>query len=288
MSGQKTRASEPIVGNYKIISRIGEGGFGKTYKAEHLLSGNFACFKHCSRLSAEGNRLLKEEAKTMWDLHCDGLPAIRDLISMPNGNLALIMSYIPGPTLEQSVIEHGPFTPESVCRIAQRILHTLCYLHVQAPVRSSTGVTFHGVIHGDLSPKNIILQISTTTFNVFLVDFGLARVNNSLPEPARGSRPIFSPHEQLTGRELVPASDLYTLGITMIYALTGDMKATAEHQIPVTVPKPLRTFITRLLAEHPYDRPHVWDEEDLCTTIRTVRQESFGRIYTPTALQFAS
>lgn len=280
---------EVVIGDYRILGKIGDGGFGKTYKAEDLETpGGFVCIKYCSKRSDEGNRLMAEEIRTMWDLHYEGLPAVRGKVRMPNGNIALVMSYIPGPTLFQAMEDNGPLTPESVTRITERILLILAYLHTRAPVPATNGRTFRGIIHGDLNPKNIILQLLPNTYTLFLVDFGLARVNNELRETSRGSRDFFSPPEQLpaANKELVPASDLFALGTTMIYALTRDMKAVKDRRVPDSTPEPLREFITRLLAENPYDRPHIWNEENLCQTIRTVRQKCFGRTYTPTALQF--
>lgn len=273
-----------FIGNYRLLAKIAEGGFGKTFKAEHALNGGLACIKYCNKLSARGNQLLTEESRVMWDLAFEGLPSIRDLVTMPNGNRALIMSYIPGPTLAQAVDEHGPFSAESVARITERILIILNYLHGRAPVQASDG-RYHGIVHGDLNPKNIILQLYPDRFSLSIVDFGLARVNDGRLAKARGSRELFSPPEQIRSDDIKPASDLYALGKTMIFALTGDTDAVAHSEVPEKIPLPLQAFIRRLIENDPTKRPDV-SREDLLQTIRQVRQQSFRRTLTPTGLVF--
>src|ERR1017187_5440150 len=125
-----------IIGNYKILSEIAEGGFGCTYKGEHVMTKDPACIKHCSMVSPAHDKILIQEMKSIWDLRHYALPVMRDLQRMDDGSLALVMSYIPGPTLEQVVEKAGKLDPETVAWISDRIFNALMYLH------------HHGVIHG--------------------------------------------------------------------------------------------------------------------------------------------
>lgn len=95
--------SKSSLGNYKIISLIAEGGFGKTYLAEHIELGVKVCIKHAHKISSDDEFLLKEEAKSIWDLRHFGIPNIRDILRLDDGSFALVMSYVPGPTLAQYV-----------------------------------------------------------------------------------------------------------------------------------------------------------------------------------------
>ncbi len=92
-----------VVGEYRILSTIAEGGFGCTYKAEHIVIGEPVCIKHCHNLDKFDEEILIEEAKAMWDLRHFSIPAVRGILRMPDRKLALVMSYIPGPTLARSV-----------------------------------------------------------------------------------------------------------------------------------------------------------------------------------------
>jgi len=171
------------------------------------------------------------------------------------------MSYIPGHTLAKYVETHGRMDPEHVAWIAERVLNALKYIH------------FHGVIHGDLKPQNIIVQAESHL--AVLVDFGLSMVKPTSKSVSKGYTELFAPPESVDGEPLVPESDLYSLGMTMIYAL-GDVEGLKRKQVPSDTPRPLRHFINRLIVRNVRERPR-WENEDLCDTIHHVREESFGR-----------
>ena len=134
-----------VVGQWRILNQIAEGGFGITYRGEHILTKTPVCIKHAIGLSAADEEFLLDEARTMWDLRHFGIPAIRDVVKMDDGSVALIMSYIPGRTLAQVFDDFGCMDPEHVCWIADRCLNILHYLHDNC------------VVHGDIKPQNIIL-----------------------------------------------------------------------------------------------------------------------------------
>lgn len=251
-----------VIGDYRIIKEIATGGFGTTYLGEHILLGEKVCFKHCSQVDPELERILLAEAKAVWDLRHYSLPVMRDMLRMPDGSLVLVMSYIPGYTMEQIVTKAGKMEPEHVGWFMERALNALKYLHL------------HGVVHGDIKPQNMIIQHEDHM--LVLVDFGLAMVKPSSSNRSLGYTPVFSSPEEMRGGTLVPESDLYSLGMTMIYALCGGDEQFTRKRVPNTTPQPLVDFIRRLVVNEVTSRPH-WGTEDLCETISKVRQQSFGR-----------
>jgi len=92
-----------VVGDYTITEKIAEGGFGITYLAEHNKLKVKVCIKHANSISAIDEALLFEEAKAIWDLRHYAIPAIRDVLKLPDDSVAIVMSYVPGPTLAQIV-----------------------------------------------------------------------------------------------------------------------------------------------------------------------------------------
>lgn len=252
-----------IIGAYRVLDKIAEGGFGKTYRGEHVTVGEKVCIKHCSEISPDHEAILVNEARAMWDLRHYSIPAVRDLIKLSDDTMALVMSFIPGPTLAQVIEKNGRMDPEHVAWVSQRILNALMYMHER------------GVVHGDLKPQNIIIEPDSHT--VVLVDFGLAMIKPKRTDAAKGFTDLFAPPEQLLGGVLIPESDLYSLGMTMIYALSGDDKHLLGKQVPSHVPDPLCQFIRRLIVREPLQRPRVWKQENLYETITNVRQQSFGR-----------
>lgn len=247
------------LGNYKVLEKIAEGGFGTTYKAVHTTTDCLVCVKHANNISPEDEELLVNEAKAMWDLRHYGIPAVRDLLKLEDGSLALVTSYVPGPTLEQIITKIGKMEAEDVAWITSRTLNILKYLH------------YHGVVHGDVKPQNIIIQPDTHA--VVLVDYGLSSIKPRSGSTNRGYTPDFAPPEQYSGRTLLPQSDFYSLGITMIYSLGGDIRG---KRVPDKTPELLCDFIKRMIVKDVLARPG-WEKEDLFDTFDEIRQKCFGR-----------
>lgn len=250
-----------VVGNYRLLDKIAEGGFGETFKAQHVITGKLSCVKIALNLSADDEQLLIDEAKAMWELRHYGIPAIRDLIRMDDKKLALVMSYIEGKTLAQIIEDHYPtgMDAEHVAWIAERSLNVLKYLHM------------HGVVHGDVKPQNIIVQPESHT--TVMLDYGLSQVKPKASAGAKGYTPYFCAPEQVDFKTPLPETDLYGLGMTMIFALGGDV---ANIRVPDHTPKGMCGFIKEMIRRDPLKRPRVW-KQDLCETIRDVRVADFGR-----------
>ena len=251
-----------IIGGYRILQEIAEGGFGKTYKAEHIATGCLVCVKHASEVSDSDTEMLLDEARSVWDLRHWGIPAMRDILQMPDKSVALVMSYIPGLTLAQ-ILEKPEYKngidPEHVAWITERVLNILRYIHL------------NGVVHGDVKPQNIIVQPKDHT--VCLVDYGLSLVRPTSKDGAKGYTPYFAAPEQIEGKVPLPETDFYGLAMSMIFALGGDIEFI---KVPGTTPDPMCQFIKRLLVRDVRHRP-TWHDEDLCETIQDVRKKSFGR-----------
>lgn len=263
----KTKKSNPtgtIIGDYRLIEHIASGGFGSTYRGEHILTGQPVCIKDCHLISDEDNTILLQEAIAMWDLRHFSIPAIRNVIQLDDGRLVLVMSYIPGLTLEKVIQKIGAVPAIHVGWMIERILNALKYIHYQ------------GVIHGDIKPQNIIIQ--NETHMISIVDFGLSLINPTAKSDSKGYTLYFAPPEQMAGKVLLPESDFYSLGLTMIYALSGDVEAVKRRSVPEDTPDELCDFIKRLIVRDVNNRPN-WDE-DLCETIQKVRIKCFGKANT--------
>jgi serine/threonine-protein kinase len=259
---QRTDYNKKSIGNYKVISEIAEGGFGRTYLAEHSLLKTPVCLKQAYNVSHEDELILYEEAKAIWDLRHYGIPNIRDLTRLDDGSLILVMSYVPGPTLTQIIDKMGGLEGEHVAWISERILNILKYLH------------FNGVVHGDVKPQNIIVQ--PETHGVVLVDYGLSLIRPSAKSDSKGYTPHFAAPEQVKGGSpIIPETDLYSLGMTMIYALGGNIET---KQVPKDTPDNLCAFIKSLIKFEVLSRPN-WEKRDLHADFQEIRTKDFGRKY---------
>ena len=251
------------LGSYEIVRQIGEGGFGRTYEVKHKILGTKACLKQNIHVSPEDTDILLREARVLWDIHHYSLPTLRDFYECNDGSYALVMSFVEGKTLDAIVEDKAKkgkaLHPENVCWITQRSLNALQYLH------------YHGIIHGDVKPLNII--INTKEHNAILVDYGLASVKPKADTRQEGYTPAFVPPEILDGKPPVPESDLYSLGATMIYALGGNP---IGKTYPKHVPDELQKFFDNLVLHEPKNRPK-WEDTDLIKELSDLRQKVFGR-----------
>ncbi len=248
-----------ILGSYEIVKQIGEGGFGRTYEARHILLDETACLKQNSNLTKEDAELLRREAKLMWHINHYSLPAMRDFFKAPDGSHILAMQFIDGKELQKVIDKHKSLEPETVCWIGQRLLNALFYLHNM------------GIIHGDIKPGNVIVQ--PDTHNAVLVDYGLASVHPRHGSKAIGLTALFAAPEVLAGKVPIPESDIYSLGLTMLCALGGDP---AIKTIPPHVPKKFQDYINEMLLFNPMERPS-WEKGDLVKRLSDIRQSEFGR-----------
>lgn len=252
--------SKVIIGNYEVIKQIGEGGFSRCYLARHILLGEYACIKQNIDLSEEDKEILKREARLLWKIHHHSLPTLRDYFVAPDGSCVMVMSFIKGKDLFKILEKDYPkgIDPEHVCWITQRLLNALHYLH------------FSGVIHGDIKPQNIL--IVPEDHNAVLVDYGLSSIKPKSVTRPLGCTAAFAAPEQLDGRPPIPETDIYGLGVSMIYALGGNFKAMTY---PPTVPEPIRDFFNAMVVRDPLKRPN--SAEELIKPLSDLRVKVFGR-----------
>lgn len=253
-------ARHEMIGNYRLLRVLGEGGFGRTYLAEHAVLGKKAVIKQSLFRGEAAQAILLGEAALLWDVNHWALPTVKDALVNEEGDLLMVMSYVEGRELLAQVREYGPLDVETVCWIAQRVLSALYYLH------------YRGIVHRDVKPGNIIVDLDQHMAT--LVDFGLSKLKpDGAPDPS-GYTPYFGAPEQVRGQPAIPESDIYSLGMTLIHVLGGDITTPT---IP-DVPEPLRVYIASLIEENPLQRPR--DCRRLNERLGEIREELFGRRHT--------
>lgn len=209
---------------YSIIQALGQGGFGATFLAQDdSLPGSPYCVIKQLRPAASSSHVLqmardlfKREAKTLGKIgNHPQVPRLLDYFEF-NQEFYLVQEYISGSTLQQEVKRSGPFSEAGVKQFLSEVLPMLQYIHSQQ------------VIHRDIKPANLIRRSQDK--KLVLIDFGAVKdqVNptragaseqTALTAYAIGT-PGYAPPEQMAMRP-VYASDIYALGVTCIYLLTG-------------------------------------------------------------------
>lgn len=205
---------------YEIQQQLGKKAGRRTLLARDLLTQEFVIIKLLifgGDFEWDDLKLFEREAETLKSLSHPFIPRYLDYfeVNSPTINgFALVQTYISAQTLDQYLKAGQIFTEAEVKQIAKALLEILCYLHGLHPP----------AIHRDIKPSNILLgdRSVNSIGQVYLVDFGSVQTVLATEGATRTVVGTYGymPPEQFGGRT-VPASDLYSLGATLIYLVTG-------------------------------------------------------------------
>ena len=199
---------------YQIVRFLGRGGMGITYEAKDLKTNSLVAIKIVSLRESQNWKiveLFERETQTLSCLKHTNIPQYLDYFELDTTKdkyFCLVREFIPGASLSELIEQNYQFTEENIYQIARQILSILQYLHsFPTPI-----------IHRDIKPENIIQSADDS---VYLVDFGSIqssyRNDNSYIGTFVGTAG-YMPPEQFSGR-VSPASDLYSLGCTILFLL---------------------------------------------------------------------
>lgn len=207
--------NQKIKDRYLIKNKIGEGGMGKTYLAHDEQENIDVVVKILHFQRAEDWKvieLFEREAKVLKSLDHPYIPDYIDSFhedSDSDRNYYLVQEYVEGKNLQEKIEDGWHCTEDEAKSLLEKLLSILAYLQDLRPP----------VIHRDINPKNIIMKPNG---DVYLVDFGA--VQDTVRANIMGGSTVvgtygYMPMEQMMGKA-IPSSDLYALGVTMIYVLS--------------------------------------------------------------------
>jgi len=194
---------------YKILDIIGHGGMGTVYLAQHIKLQTLWAIKELKKDEAGALDLLTE-ANILKKLNHSALPRIFDIVE-DEKHIYVIVDYIEGKTLQSILEEKGRIEEEVVLDWVKQLCDVLSYLHSFKP---------NPIIYRDMKPSNIML---TKDQMIKLIDFGIAREYKEKSENDTiyiGTRGYAAPEQYGMG-QTSPATDIYSLGVTMHELLTG-------------------------------------------------------------------
>jgi serine/threonine protein kinase len=204
---------------YQLERQLGQNAGRETWLAKDLQKENelvvVKLLAFGGNVQWEDLKLFEREANVLKALDHPRIPKYRDYFSIDDRSLwfGLVQEYIQGDSLREHIAKGHKFTESQVKKIAIAILEILIYLHELSPQ----------VLHRDIKPSNLILTGSEgEERNIYLVDFGA--VQDKVAAEGKSFTVVgtygYAPMEQYGGRA-VAASDLYALGATLIFLLTG-------------------------------------------------------------------
>src|SRR5687768_3562959 len=263
---------------YAVERELGRGGMGAVYLARDLRLDRPVALKvlpaEFAGDSSLRERFLRETRTAASFSHPNIVPV--HAVEERDGLLAFAMGYVEGESVAERVRRAGPLDVRSVVRLLQDVGYALAYAHGR------------GVVHRDIKPDNIMLERATG--RALLMDFGIARtITAKVEAPAHATRGLtrvgevvgtaeYMSPEQASGDVVDGRSDLYSLGLVALFALTGRPAITGTSTQQILV-KQLTEVLPPALSLRP-DLP-----EALAAAIdRCVAKEPAARFATAEAL----
>jgi len=200
-------------GKYRILHRIGSGGIGAVYAAEHISLAHRVAIKllrGAAAADAAETARLRREAQVQVSIEHPNVIRTLDLDQTPDGSIYVVMELLHGISLAERLRE-GPVPAAQAVYIFVRMCRALEAAHR------------NGVIHRDLKPGNVFLCFDSS---VKVLDFGMSKLAQAESLTQEGytlGTPEYMSPEQCIGAPLDPRSDLYALGVLMYETLTGEI-----------------------------------------------------------------
>jgi serine/threonine-protein kinase len=255
-----------LLGKYKILDGLRQDRVGMVFRAENTETKQAVAVKVLPTDRIADPKVLKafaDEVKAAARVKHQTVAAVLDM-NVHNGTYFVVSEYVPASTLDKIVAQHGPLSPADAAQVVAKAAVGLMKVHEK------------GLVHRDLKPSNIAVD---NDGRVKLIDVGLTHmIDNPFANQTRrinmkeyADEVAHLAPEQGWGEELDARSDIYSLGSTFYFLLTGQvpfpgpaLKSMADRQITdIPLPSWVRTevsveideIVRKLGAKHPADRP---------------------------------
>ena len=201
------------IGKYTLTRKIGEGGMASVYEAIHERLGTKVAIKILSPILARNPQLrqrFENEANFMASLSHPHITRVLD-VEEKDETLAIIMELLEGEDLDARVKRTGPLSTAEVKMLFTQVLNAFDYAHSK------------GIVHRDVKPANIFIDKNN---QVKILDFGIAKLfgtgNEMTQTGTQMGPPVYMSPEQVRGEKSIDhRSDIYALGVTLYFTLTG-------------------------------------------------------------------
>lgn len=205
-----------VGGRYQVLKKLGQGGMGAVYLAEHQGVGQRVAIKFLNASFSSDRNVLQRflnEARSYGQIAHPHAVQLHDFGQDDAGNLYISMEYIEGQDLKRLLEKEGRLSLRDATDIVLQVCDVLAYAHAK------------GIVHRDLKPENIMLVKSLRGWHAKVLDFGVARLMAEQTRvTAAGSicgTPSYMSPEQASGGDVDHRADVYALGLVLFECLTG-------------------------------------------------------------------
>jgi alkyl hydroperoxide reductase subunit AhpC len=221
----QTLGPNRVVGQYRIETLLGGGGFASVYKAKDLTLQRSVALKVIKQELAKSADSVLAEARSAAALSHPNI-CIVYAVDSSQGFPMIVMEHIDGQPLNK-MLEQGKLSAHDVKALGRQIAEGMAAAHAQ------------GIVHGDLKPANIMI---TPTGQAKIMDFGLARryratqtdeTLDALPPEGLSGTPTYMAPEQARGESITPASDVFSMGLVLYEMSTGKPAVDGTHLLQV-------------------------------------------------------
>ncbi len=285
---QSTAAGLLLAGRYRLGETIGRGGMGKVWRAHDELLHRVVAVKELTagRYVSEADRVVlhartQKEARAAARISHPGVVTVHDVLEY-DSRPWIVMQYVDGPSLADEAKESGRIPAAEAARIGLQVLRALGAAHAA------------GVLHRDVKPANVLLNRDG---RVLITDFGIAAIegDSTITRTGEivGSIDYLAP-ERVRGADPGPASDLWSLGVTLYTAVEGESPfrrssplSTMQAVVGEEPRHPdsaglLAPLIMALLRKDPATRPSAADAERMLLEAMEERAQASAQAQIPT------
>ncbi|SPT59544.1 serine/threonine-protein kinase [Actinomadura madurae] len=269
--------SEPPrkIGPYHVVARLGSGGMGEVFLGASP-SRRLVAVKVIRPELLDDPRWRERFRREVTSARSvSGFYTAPVVDADPDADQPwLATQYIRGVSLSKVVREKGPLREQAACRLGAGLAEALIAIHEA------------GIVHRDLKPSNVLLASDGPR----VIDFGIARPLDALPlsrTEILGTPAYMSP-EQALGDPVHQASDVFSLGSTLVFAATGAASFGSDHKVRARIvhgepdltalPDPMRGLVTRCLVKDPGERP---TPEQVLIALSTLLDAHYGEEWPP-------
>ena len=232
-----------LLDRYRLLKKLGEGGMGTVYLAEHVTIKKRCAIKLLNPEFAHKSDLVErflQEARAASMIAHENVVEITDFGAAPNGSVFFVMEMLIGEDLSETIKREAPLPWSRVAPIALQMCRALAAAHNK------------GIVHRDMKPENCFrVERHGNADFIKVLDFGIAKVTSDDPDGTGGrltstgmifGTPTYMSPEQAQGQSVDLRSDIYALGVILYELLTGKVPFSADNFMGI-------------LTKHMFDEP---------------------------------